>query len=183
MKKHFFKSLLNFSNNENLWNLNPNLLPYHLLQICFGSSNLNVLSLDQENQGLLYSRLSVCVWFHQGRPDCQHFSFCLQAQLQKLDSRQFWQGVLGLTTPIQSFYKGLRLYSRYCCWKYWGHFCPWPIRVREDEMAAWHHWLNGHEFEQTLIVNDREAWHAAVHGVTKILMWHIDWTKTTTTCS
>ena len=150
MKKHFFKSLLNFSNNKNLWNLNPNLLPYHLLQICFGSSNLNVLSLDQENQGLLYSRLSVCVWFHQGRPDCQHFSFCLQAQLQKLNSRQFWQRVLGLTTPIQSFYKGLRLYSRFCCWKYWGYFCPWLRRVREDDMAAWHHWLNGHEFEQTL---------------------------------
>ena len=161
----------------------PQSAPHHLLQICFGSSNLNVLSLDQENRGLLYSRLSVCVWFHQGRPDCQHFSFCLQAQLQKLDSRQFWQGVLGLTTPVQSFYKGLRLYSRYCCWKYWGHICPWPVRVREDEMAAWHHWLNGHEFEQTPIANDREAWHAAVHGVTTILTWCIDWTKTTTTCS
>ena len=45
MDKHFFKSLANFSNSENLWNLNPSLLPYHLLQICFGGSNLNVLSL------------------------------------------------------------------------------------------------------------------------------------------
>ena len=33
-------------------------------------------------------------------------------------------------------------------------------------MVGWHHWLNGHEFENKLqeIVKDREAWHAAVHG-------------------
>jgi len=28
--------------------------------------------------------------------------------------------------------------------------------VREDEMVGWHHWLNGHEFEQTL--GDSEGW-------------------------
>ena len=38
----------------------------------------------------------------------------------------------------------------------------------EDEMAGWHHLLNGHEFEQTLgRVKDREAWCAAVYGVAK----------------
>jgi len=37
-----------------------------------------------------------------------------------------------------------------------------------DEMDGWHHQLTGHEFTQTLeIVKDREAWGAAVHGVTK----------------
>ena len=38
--------------------------------------------------------------------------------------------------------------------------------MTEDETAGWHHWLNGHEFEQTQ--GDRkgqEAWCAAVHGV------------------
>ena len=40
--------------------------------------------------------------------------------------------------------------------------------MTEDEMVSWHHQLNGHEFEQTPgIVKDREAWHAAVYGVTK----------------
>ena len=35
-------------------------------------------------------------------------------------------------------------------------------------MVGWHHWLDGHEFEQTLGVGmDREAWGAAVRGVTK----------------
>ena len=38
----------------------------------------------------------------------------------------------------------------------------------EDEMVGWHHLLNGHEFEQTPGVKDREAWCAVVHGVTKI---------------
>ena len=42
-------------------------------------------------------------------------------------------------------------------------------RATEDEMVGWHHWLNGHEFFSKFqeIMNDREAWHAAVHGVTK----------------
>ena len=40
--------------------------------------------------------------------------------------------------------------------------------MTEAEMVGWHHRLNGHEFERTLeMVNDREAWRAAVHGVTK----------------
>ena len=40
--------------------------------------------------------------------------------------------------------------------------------MTEDEMAGWHHRLNGHEFEQAPeLVMDREAWPAAVHGVAK----------------
>jgi len=38
----------------------------------------------------------------------------------------------------------------------------------EDEMVGWHHQLNGHVFEQTLgDMKDREAWCAAIHGVSK----------------
>ena len=36
----------------------------------------------------------------------------------------------------------------------------------EDEIIGWHHWLNGHEFEQALGVG-QEAWHAADQGVAK----------------
>ena len=40
--------------------------------------------------------------------------------------------------------------------------------MTEDEMDGWHHQLNGHEFENLWeLVMDKEAWHTAVHEVTK----------------
>ena len=48
----------------------------------------------------------------------------------------------------------------------------------EDEMVGWHHWCNGQEFEQAPGVGmDREARHAAVHGVAKSLTQLSDWTE------
>ena len=50
--------------------------------------------------------------------------------------------------------------------------------MTENEMVGWHHWLDGHEFEQALgVVMDREAWCAAVHGVTKSQTWLSNWTE------
>ena len=38
----------------------------------------------------------------------------------------------------------------------------------EDEMVGWHHWLNGHEFQQAPRVGDGQGcWGTAVHGVAK----------------
>ena len=38
----------------------------------------------------------------------------------------------------------------------------------EDEMAGWHHGLDGHELgELQELVMDREAWRSAVHGLAK----------------
>ena len=49
----------------------------------------------------------------------------------------------------------------------------------EDEVVGWHHQLDGHEFEQLWeMVKDREAWRAAVHGVTKSQTQLSNWTTT-----
>ena len=52
----------------------------------------------------------------------------------------------------------------------------------EDEMAGWHHWLNGRESEWTPGVGDREAWRAAIHGSQRVghdwatdLIWSVRW--------
>ena len=40
--------------------------------------------------------------------------------------------------------------------------------MTEDEMAGWHHWLDGCEFEWTPGAGDGQgAWSAAIHGVAK----------------
>ena len=50
--------------------------------------------------------------------------------------------------------------------------------MTEDEMVEWFHRLNGHELSNLReLVMDREAWHAAVHGVEKNPTWLSDWTE------
>ena len=54
--------------------------------------------------------------------------------------------------------------------------------MTEGDLVGWHHWLDGHEFEQDWcwtgkLVMDREAWCAAVHGVTKSWTRLSDWTE------
>ena len=47
--------------------------------------------------------------------------------------------------------------------------------MTEDAMIGWHHWLEGHMFEQALGVGDGQPWHAAVHGLTKSWKQLSDW--------
>ena len=45
-------------------------------------------------------------------------------------------------------------------------------------MIGWHHQLDGHEFEQAPGVgDDREAWHAALHGIAKSQTQLSNWTE------
>ena len=48
----------------------------------------------------------------------------------------------------------------------------------EDEIIGWHHQLNGHEFGKFReLLMDREAWHAAVHRITKNRTQLNNWTE------
>ena len=48
-----------------------------------------------------------------------------------------------------------------------------------NKMVGWHHRLYEHEFSELReMVMYREAWRAAVHGVTKSQTWLSDWTTT-----
>ena len=60
-------------------------------------------------------------------------------------------------------------------WRDWGQE---EKGTTEDEMAGRHHWLDGHAFGELLeLVMDREAWHAAIHGLGKSQTWLSDWTE------
>ena len=50
--------------------------------------------------------------------------------------------------------------------------------MTEDEIVGWHHWLNGHEFEQAPVVGDRQgnlaccsSWGCKESDMTKRLNW------------
>ena len=59
--------------------------------------------------------------------------------------------------------------------KYWRHE---EMGMTKDEMVGWHHWLKGLNLSKPWkLVIDREAWCAAVHGVTKSQTWLSDWTE------
>ena len=48
----------------------------------------------------------------------------------------------------------------------------------QEEMAGWHHWLDGREFGWTPGIGDGQGgWRAAIHGVAKSWTWLSNWTE------
>ena len=59
--------------------------------------------------------------------------------------------------------------------KYWSRE---EKGLTEYEMVGWHHWLDGHEFEQTPGFGDGQGGVVcAFHGVAKSWTWLSDWTE------
>ena len=72
---------------------------------------------------------------------------------------------------MQSWLIGKDLHA----WRGWGQE---EKGMTEDEMVVWHHWLDGQRLSKLQeLVMDREAWHAAIHGVAKSQTWLSDWTE------
>ena len=66
-------------------------------------------------------------------------------------------------------------WKRSWCWKDWGQEEKGTI---EDEMVGWHHWLDGHEFEQALGIGDGQEtlacwspWGRKESDMTEELTW------------
>ena len=54
--------------------------------------------------------------------------------------------------------------------------------MTEDDMVGWHHWRIDMSLSRPWkLVIDREAWHAAIHGVAKSVTWLSNWTELTET--
>ena len=63
--------------------------------------------------------------------------------------------------------------------RFWGQEVK---GTTEDEMARWHHWLGHSLSELRELVLDREAWRAAIHGVSKSQTRLSDWTELQCSC-
>ena len=79
------------------------------------------------------------------------------------------------SSTLATSYEELTHWKRLWCWEGLG---AGGEVVTEEEMAGWHHRLDGHESEWTPGAGDgREAWRAAIHGVTKSRTRLSDWTE------
>ena len=81
-----------------------------------------------------------------------------QSILKDINPKIHWKDWCWSSNNLATWFEELTYWKRPWCWE--------RLRAEgatEDEMVGWHHWLNGHEFEQTLgeLVKDGEVCYAA----------------------
>ena len=123
------------------------------------------------------------------KSECQRIDafklWCWRRLLRVLwTTRRLNQSILKEINPEYSM-EGLTLRLKF---QYFGHLMwradslektdsgkDWGLEEKgatEDEMVGWHHWLNGHEFEQVLGVSEGQgSLRAAIHGLAKSRIW------------
>ena len=123
------------------------------------------------------------------KAECQRIDafklWCWRRLLRVLwTARRLNQSTLKEINPEYSL-EGLALRLKF---QYFGHLMQrvdslektdsgkdWGLEEKgatEDEMVGWHHWFNGHEFEQVLGAGEGQgSLHTIIHGVTKSQIW------------
>ena len=70
-----------------------------------------------------------------------------QSILKEINPECSLEGLKVKSNTLATWCEELNHWKRPWCWE---KLRAWGEGVIEDEMVGWHHWLNGHEFEQTL---------------------------------
>ena len=87
------------------------------------------------------------------------------------------------SNPWATSCEELTHWKRPWCWEDWGQE---EKGMTEDEMAEWHHWLDGHEFEWTLGVGDGQgglACYDSWGGKELDTSEQLNWTELIVTCA
>ena len=165
---HVCCSLLTF---QPLWNALclHQLICFHSCLACFPSGHVWMWELGYKES---WVQKNWCFWTVALEKTLESPLDCKEVQPVHPKGNKFWV-FIGRTdaeaeTPIlwPSHVKSWLIWKDFDAGRGWGQE---EKGTPENEMAGWHHWLNGRESEWTPGVDmDREAWRAAIMGSQRV---------------